>query len=252
VVSAPPKIQRTAPAKKVEAPKGPPDGRAFVRAALVDIRTRVAHGEKVRVAFDIDDTLANTRARTLHLAKEWDTANGTHYFDRLTLEQVGHDGLSTAMAMQLPWAAEKDFTAYWNQGFWDGANFQFDQPIPEMIELAKQARAAGAEVIYLTGRIANRERFTIDQLEKFGLPDVDASHVASKPDLGARTVQFKTDWLRQSAEEGNHLAFFITESRRDIAGIQSALGECPCVLLDSKFGGNDGIDQSTPIYPRAR
>ncbi len=246
-VTAPPKPK---PLDAVDRPPAAPDGKAFVAAALKDIAARTARGEKVRVVFDIDDTLADTRARTLAIAKEWDQANGTHYFDRLTLAQVGHSGLDTARALNLPWAAEKAFVDHWSVAFWDGASFVHDQPIAEMVELAKAARAAGAELVYLTGRWEDREPHTIEQLKRFGLP-ADPECVVSKPGPSTLTVPFKAAWLEQSRDEGFHTAFFITESRRDIAGIQALGDVAVSLLLDHPFGGTDGVRPDTPLYPRA-
>jgi len=115
-----------------------------------------------------------------------------------------------------------------------------------MVELAKQAKAAGAEVVYLTGRIADRKDATVAELKKFGLPDAD--NVACKPDLGTRTVPFKAQWLQQSRDDGRPVAFFVTESRRDIAGVQK-LGEHQCLLLENGFSGTEGVRADTPIFP---
>ena len=226
-----------------------PDGKVFVALALDGLASRLARGEKVRVVFDIDDTLADTRVRTLTIARAWDQANGTHYFDRLTVGQVAHTGLDTAKALGLPWAAEQAFAKHWEVAFWDGANFVHDAPLPEVVALAKQAKTLGAEVVFLTGRIQDREDATIAQLKRFGL---DASHrsVVSKPSLATRTVPFKAQWLAKSIAEGKPVAFFFTESRRDIAGIQAAAVEAPSVLLDSSFGGTDELREGTPVYPR--
>lgn len=235
---------------RVELPAQGPDGRAFVAAALKDIAARSARGEKVRVVFDIDDTLADTRVRTLTLAKAWDAANGTHFFDRLTLAQVGHTGLDTAKALQLPWAAEKAFSEHWSVAFWDGANFVHDAPIPSIVALAKEAKAAGAEVMYLTGRVQDREAATIAQLQRFGL-EASSRSVVSKPDLSTRTVPFKAQWLEKSVADGKPVAFFFTESRRDISGIQAAFPAAASVLLDSPFGGTEAVRSDTPVWPRA-
>ena len=70
----------------------------------------------------------------------------------------------------------------------------------------------------------------------------------SKPDLSVRTGAFKTQWLQQSEAAGNHLAFFITESRRDVAAVQQGLTGAPTVLLDSAFGGNEAVRDDTPVF----
>lgn len=226
------------------------DGKAFVAAALEDIAARVARGEKVRAVFDIDDTLVDTRGRTLALARDWDRKNGTHYFDKLTLQQVAFDAKDTARVMDLPWDSELSFMKFWDENFLEGERFADDGPIPDILQLAKQAKAAGAEVVYLTGRLAARSPFTIQQLQKFGLSDANGKTVVGKPSQAHRTPQFKTEWLAQSAADGWHLAFFITESKRDIAAIQKGIPGVPAVLIDHAFNGPEAVRPDTPVYPR--
>lgn len=243
---APKSIRGAAPAER----SGPPDGKKFCDAALIDIKARTARGEKVRVVFDIDDTLSESRARTLVVAKEWDQANGTHHFDRLVVAQVGQNGTETAKALNLPDPVGRDFQAHWDLEFWKGESFVHDTPIAPMVKLAKQAKAAGAEVIFLTGRVDALEVATIAQLQRFGLKDVNSETVVSKADLSVRTGPFKTQWLQQSEAAGNHLAFFITESRRDVAAVQQGFASAPTVLLSSAFGGTEALRDDTPIFPK--
>lgn len=228
------------------------DGNAFCEAALADIRARTSRGEKVRVVFDIDDTLSDSRARTLAIARDWDQARGTHHFDGLTRGRVGHDGAETAAALKLPPDVQRDFAAHWNVEFWKGERFVHDTPIAPVVALAKAAKAAGAEVIYLTGRVDALEGATRKQLRSFGLPDVDAARVVSKPGLSVRTAPFKTQWLKDSAAQGNHLAWFFTESKRDIGAVQKDLPAAPCVLLSSGFNGKGDARADTPVFLQRR
>lgn len=244
-----PRASSTAQAAS-SAPAAPPDGKTFCDAALRDIKARASRGEKVRVVFDIDDTLSESRSRTLNVAKDWDKANGTNYFARLVVAQVGQDGAETARGLGLPAPVVADFQKHWDVEFWKGERFTNDTPIAPMVKLAKAAKAAGAEVIFLTGRIDALEGATIAQLRRFGLKDVNADTVVSKADLSVRTGPFKAQWLAQSAAEGHHLAFFITESRRDVAAVQQGLAGAPTVLLQSSFGGDAAIDASTPVFKK--
>jgi phosphoglycolate phosphatase-like HAD superfamily hydrolase len=244
-----PRAQPRRPLDAMENGPSMPDGVAFVKAQLADIRARVAKGQQVRVVFDIDDTLADTKPRTVAIAKQWDKLNGTHYFDRLTPAQVARSPLDTARAMELSWQAERDFTNYWGMAFWDGANYQHDAPMKGPLEVARAARAAGAEVIFLTGRTEQTRDFTIAQLKAFGLDGVDQHTVVSKPQRWMRTPEFKTAWFERSAAQGYHTAFFMTESRRDISYAQSG-ADVPSVLLESKgFNGNEPIRPDTPLFP---
>src|SRR4051812_13113613 len=94
------------------------DGDAWVKSALADIAARTKAGQKVRVVFDIDDTLVDTRARTLHLGRAFDKAHGTKYFANATIEDMRSRGETTAKALKLPEPLAKEFVAYWNEAFW--------------------------------------------------------------------------------------------------------------------------------------
>ncbi len=125
-----------------------------------------------------------------------------------------------------------------------------DTPIAPIVELAKQAHAVGAEVIDLTGRNENLTAATLHELAGLGLPQSDATHVVTRTDASVPTPTFKAAWLAKSAEEGHPLAFFVTESRRDISGVQRSLPDCPCLMVDSAFSGAEAIDPNTPMLPR--
>lgn len=226
----------------------PPDGNAFCKQVLADIEARTARGEKVRVVFDIDDTLTDGRTRTLAIARAWDQANGTRFFDGFPLSKVGHRGADTAAAAGLPKKAAAAFEAHWNVAFWDPANFVHDAAIPEGVKLAKQAKAAGADVYFLTGRIQALEPASIAQLRRLGLPDVDGEHVVSKPDVATKTGPFKAEWVARNGP--NEVALFFTESRRDIGALQAVLPKLPAVLLDSRFAGSDPVAPDTPVFRR--
>lgn len=239
------------PGDGVDAPKSTRsiDGEAFCKAQLADIKLKTSHGEKVRVVFDIDDTLADTRARTLGIAHAFDKKNGTHYFDKLNRSEVGHRAEDTAQAMGLPAKVVKDFSAYWNVEFWKGENLKFDKPMQKIIDLAKQAKAAGADVTYLTGRYDGIRSSTLEQLKAFGLPDADEKHLFCKPTIGTRTTEYKRDMLTQWRQDGFQIGWFFTESRRDVAFIQQELPTMSTVLLAAaKEKGGDSVRADTPIF----
>lgn len=207
-------------------------GEAFCQAALADIRARVAAGEKVRSVFDIDNTMVDTRPRTLAIARRFDELHGTHYFDGLELEDVDLDGALTAERCGLPKDAAEQFAQFWIEEFFPGAYFDLDLPLASMIELAKEAKAAGAEVIFLTGRIDALHDATVDELRRMGL-ELSPDQVVCKPDVSVRTSPFKVETLYAWMAEGYHLSWFITEGVRDAAHLQRELPGVPVVLLAS-------------------
>lgn len=225
-------------------------GQAFVQTALVDIRQRAARGELVRVVFDLDNTLFDTRARTLAAAKAFDAHNGTRHFAAATLDSMGRDGRATAAAMGLDPDTAAAFGAFWDQAFWSADNLQHDLPIDATVKLARQAKAAGAQVVYLTGRVADLHDASMAQLVAHGLPDADAAHLFCKPDVSVRTAPFKTDLLNSWATQG-HVAWFVTEGRRDIHHVQDNAPNIPCLLLDCSMEGSGlPVSPQTPVLPR--
>ncbi|MFL5318394.1 MAG: HAD family acid phosphatase [Myxococcaceae bacterium] len=225
------------------------DGEAWCKAELADIKLRTGRGEKVRVVFDIDDTLADTRTRTLQIAKAYDRAHQTHYFDKLHKSDVRETGEDTAKALGLPAAVVKDFSRSWSVDFWRGENFKYDVTLAKIVQLARQAKAAGADVTYLTGRVNSLRSFTLSELQSFGLPDADEQHLFCKPTIGTKTREYKVKELDQFRTDGFQLGWFFTESRRDTSWIQQQLPGVNTVLLAAaKETGGESVRADTPVF----
>jgi hypothetical protein len=232
------------------APK-PADGRRWMQDKLEDIRARVANGEKVKVVFDLDDTIWDGRPRTMELARRYDAERGTRLFDALTLDQVGKDGYETAVNAGLSRADAKAFNAYWRPRVYTDEMAQFDAPIPEIDDLARQAHRAGAEVVYMTGRPEAERETTRGELERLDLPLMDEAHLIMKPSLNQPTAGYKVAEFKKMLEPGDaHIGWFITESRRDLGAVQDAKLDVPAVLLDAPWERNGRpVEPGTPVYP---
>ncbi len=208
------------------------DGVAFVARALDAIRAHAAEQPRGRrvVVFDLDNTLFETRARTLVALEAYDAARGTAHFDGLRLDDVAADGASTAERRGLSPELQADVQAFWLEAFWRPESFAHDHLLVDVAQLVHEAHAAGAEVVYLTGRV-EREA-TLAQLRAVGLPLARDEDLVTKPAVGASTATFKAEWLAAvTAREDTHLAFFATEGRRDIAGVQAHDPAIPCLLV---------------------
>lgn len=229
----------------------PVDGRAWMENAIGDIKARVANGEKVKVVFDLDDTIWDNRPRTVELAHRYDAQHGTHLFDGLTVDQVGTDGYQTAMNAGLSRADAKAFNSYWKPRVFTDEMADFDTPQKEIDDLARQAHDAGAEVVYLTGRPESERDVTRGELERMGLPDADDAHLILKPSLNQSTPAYKVAEFKKMLEAGDsHLSWFLTESRRDLGAVQDAKLDVPTVLLDAPWEhGGRPLDPSTPLFP---
>jgi hypothetical protein len=229
---APSSLDATDAIGPARAAEGLVDGVAFVTRALDAIRAHAAHRPDARrvVVFDLDNTLFETRARTLVALQAYDAARGTRHFGELVLDDVAADGASTAERLGLAPQVQADVQAFWLEAFWRPRSFAHDHLLVDVAALVHEAHAAGAEVVYLTGRVERDA--TIAQLRAAGLPLARDEDLVTKPTVGASTALFKAEWLGAlTARDDTFLAWFATEGRRDIAGVQAHEPEIPCLLV---------------------
>lgn len=247
--AAPPRSRSVFEALLAEArAPAPTDGRAFVAAAVEQIRARTSAGLPSTVVFDIDDTLGDTRGRTLAIAKAYDQAQGTHHFDGLTVDQVTYPPTQMLRQLGMPPDEQRRFNALWQPKFFAEEAMDHDLPITPMIQLAKDAAEAGAEVLFLTGRSGTQREATVAQLQRLGLPQAESSHLFMFPEGAGH--DFKGAQLGDWQDEGRHLAFFVTDSRSDVALVQRLGLQVPPVLLDSPLADpGQPVSPQTPVFP---
>ncbi len=224
------------------------NGKRYLNQAIAEIKRRSQSGERVAVAFDVDNTLVDTRGRALAIGRAFDKANGTSYFKGKTAKAMGNDAKETAALVKMTPEHAKKFGAFWFRRFFDGQNYKHDLSIKQTIDLAKKAAAAGADVYYVTARTQSEEDHTIDQLKAAGLPTVDDSYVVSKARMKDKTVDYKAAELVRIAASYDYVPWFITESRADIAGVQGKDVPVKSVLMDTKFSGDRPVAADTPIW----
>lgn len=193
----------------------------FYDVVLPDITTRAEKGERVAIVFDIDNTLFDTRYRTLEAARRYGQEQGIALLANASLEDIGTDGADTCARLGIGAGPTSDgFQAFWGEHFWDPASFTLDRGITRTLELLRDAKEAGAEIFYLTGRIDRYREATLAQLG--ALPDGDDAHLITKPKLGVRTDRFKAKKLRNGLDTDPpaSVVAFVSEGRRDLRHIQ--------------------------------
>ena len=129
-----------------------------------------------------------------------------------------------------------------------------------MTDLAKrphEARRAGAEVHYLTGRIEALRGPSRGQIERAGLPLASERHLHLKPDLAAKTGPFKAEVLLEARAAGAFIGWFATDSVREVdeiraeerqRGQQAAL---PALFVAHPLQGGRVPEGSTAVFDRA-
>ena len=224
------------------------DGPSHLEARVAWMAQR--RGERPIAVFDLDNTVFDTRPRTLMVARRYDAERGTTWFSGLGLDGVRRDGRATMEAALGPAEVVEDFAAYWRVEFWRPEAFVHDAPIASVVAWVHAAHDVGAEVRFLTGRIEALRRPSLDALHRIGLP-VPAEALTCKPGLGTRTAPWKAEVLIEWSGQAP-LGWFLTEGRRDTAWIQRTVPTVPCVLLDCSFEDpTHAVAAGTPTLPRA-
>jgi hypothetical protein len=180
---------------------GPSPGRLRARAAdgllyfeqviAPQIRAAVTAGQRCAIVFDIDNTLVDTRYRTLAAAREFGRRFGIRQLASARIEDIGIDGRSTCLNLGVKGRWIMAFQAFWLRFFWDPKNFHYDRTIKVTAKLAKRASDLGAEVFYLTGRTELLRDGSRTELQDKKFPNADDAHLIMKPRLGIDTTMYK-------------------------------------------------------------
>lgn len=233
-----------------------PDGQKWVAQRLKEIAALTKLGMPVSVVFDLDNTVFDTRHRTLHALHTFDrqevAAGRVARFSDVKIDDVLLDAAATATKLQAQLGLSQDVIdaaqAVWKTSFWTPANLVHDQPIADMVELIHRAQAAGATVKFLTGRTAPFHQASLDQLRKAGVV-LDDDDVVCKPDVTVQTAPFKEQTMIGWAQKAE-LGFFVTEGVRDLEHMQSFFKELPLLRLDCSLEDGARLPQ-IPRWPAA-
>ena len=212
-------------------------GAVFLASRLDLLRERARAGERCMVVFDLDNTLFDTRSRTLHVARAYDRARDTSTFASLTLAAVGRNGKETCERLGgVPPNVALSFAAWWEVEFWRGTNFVQDGHMLPTLGWVERAHEAGAEVRFLTGRVEALREVTMQQLLSAGLYWAQ-DRVWMKPELATWTLDYKAARLREARGQA-WLGWYLTEGRAEVAHLQRELPGGPWVLLACSLEGD--------------
>lgn len=234
---------------------------ALVSQVLKDVERLVAQGVRVALVFDIDNTLVDTRYRTLAAAHAFRTVDGEAPFASATIADIGFNALDTCERLGILDQTElvRAFDVFWDGFFWDGDSFGYDQPVPITIALARKASELGAEIFYLTGRVEELRRASENQLRSHGLPlpdEDDAAprdkHLLMKPAVtdaaGVRikTPPFKEEEILRLKAEGVEVLLFSSDGKEEIAHVETRVPGTRWLLVEFPVD-----DRRSPAKPQA-
>jgi len=218
---------------------------AAERRILAEIGRQRAAGLRPALVVDLDNTLTDSRHRTRAAARIFGhRVRGARALRGLRLEQIRYDARQTAQRAGLDERTTARFERFWLRYFWHPSSMRHDKPVRRTVDLVRAAKAAGAEVFYLSGRTSELRVASLRQLWRFRLPDARPDRLLTKATEAVNTSRFKRGQVLRLRRLGFHLSAFISDAPSDIAAVQDLV---PCALVDFPVGPSrrPAIDVST-------
>ncbi len=199
------------------------------------------------VVFDLDGTLFDNRPRSLaillELADLWRSrepaaAAKLHAARVEDLAYLLTDSLSNVGITQTHLVAEAE--VYWRERFFIDPHLKHDVPLPGAVQFAKDCYAAGALLVYFTGRdLPLMGAGTFASLRDCGFPiGVIGTELVLKPDAAMPDEAFKRMVGPDLARVGEVIALFDNEPGN-------------CNVLGEHFPGADSCLLDTQHLPGA-
>ena len=213
---------------------------SLLQETLERVREQAATGKKPVVIFDLDDTLFDTRPRTLAILRAYPHEPR---LAALELHQVVHGLPETLMnagfsAAEVEGEKGEKVRRFWSKRFFDDESLRLDAPIPGAVEYVRALVAAGAHPVYLTGRQEQTRQLSQEVLDGAGFP---AGTLFLKPNPGPNvpkesTPAFKGRIARSEVPNlGLAVAAFDNEPANCNAFRESLPAAATVVFLDTLY-----------------
>ncbi|WP_437742442.1 HAD family hydrolase [Sorangium sp. So ce1504] len=194
------------------------------------------------IVFDLDGTLMDNRPRVvaiLHeLAEEW---RRKHPYAAALLERASPDGIVYGFQDNLRQLGVHDEALhlhafdFWRARFFNDPHIRHDVEVPGASQYARDCHAAGATLVYLTGRdLPKMALGSFASLRDLGFPiGVIGTELVVKPRFEMPDTEFKRSVAPQLSRLGRVIAVFDNEA----ANCNLLLGchpRCTAVFLDTQ------------------
>ncbi len=216
--------------------------------ALHQLSALVAHeaaqGIQPVVVFDLDDTLSDSRTRTVRILNEFGRLEQVPELEDVTPASIRYQLENTFNDLGLHDAALlARADAFWKARFFSNEYVALDRPIPGAPAYVRWLAHRGARIVYLTGRDAGSMRQgTLANLEHNHFPTADDTNVLlMKPDKTMDDTVFKVAAFERIKKMGEVVGAFENEPR-NINAMLHAFPEAIAVYVDT-------IHSSKPDVP---
>ncbi len=172
------------------------------------------------IVFDLDGTLLDNRPRVAkifrELAEHWQATNPTEAASlaKATAEDIVYGVEENLDRFNVKDTALRTFAAgFWKDRFFIDSYMQYDRPTPGALDFVKACYAAGATLVYLTGRdLPNMALGTFASLRDVGFPiGVVGTSLVTKPAFEIPDAAFKNDVAPALVRHGKIIAAFDNE-----------------------------------------
>ena len=219
---------------------------APLEAIEQEVHAHAVRGERVQIVFDLDDTLFLVRPRKRAIFRELSTsfAHDTAIATSLAELAEGEIPYDVCEALANVGIHAEDhvgaITGAFFSRFFDGGYTVHDALNDGAAEYVKRLHAAGARVVYLSGRPEDMLPRTLQTLADHGFPIDEATTTTvlkadSESHLG--DVEFKAVKAVELAAWGKTLAVFDNEPA-NLNGMRPAMPEATYFLLDTDHSPN--------------
>ena len=216
---------------------------AALLARVVDAARAV--GAAALVAFDLDSTLLDNRPRQARILREYGALHG---LEALAAHEAEHwQGWDARIAMAASGLGSDlieehfvPFRSYWKDRFFTSEYCVDDRPIGGATDYVRAVLAAGARVLYVTGRHEEMRAGTLVCFERTGFPCPDdrAVELLMKPTLEEHDDLYKSRTYAILRERGQMVAAFDNEPAH-INGYREAFPDAIAVHLATDHSMRD-------------
>jgi len=186
------------------------------RAILRDVIRRTQASDRPVIVFDLDGTLLDNRPRTVAILNEL----AEHWHDHAeplrgaAIESTVYSLGENLEILGIPEPHHEPAFLFWKERFFHDDYMHHDIALPGAVDFARTLYAAGANLVYLTGRdLPGMALGTFKSLRDEGFPiGVVGTELVVKPAFETPDADFKQDVAETLSRLGEVIASFDNEA----------------------------------------
>lgn len=224
---------------------------------LPHILKQVRKSEKPVVLFDIDDTLTDTRDRTLSILQEFisepeiieEYSSEVDTMKDLSLKSVFFEVEDTFDFLKINNPEfRKTAKEYWLKRFFSNEYVSIDREIPGAKDYLNELQSEGAKIVYLTGRDEPRmKQGTIAGLRRNGFPLDSHTRLLMKPNKELPDLEYKKKAFEEVAAMGEVIAVFENEPA-NINAMHAYFTHATAVFVDTQHSKKPIVPENGIVW----